>query len=78
MKILSDNLKFEEANILKTKINSLKNYQAKSIVVNTKIKHADVFSIFSDESYGYINYLEISHGAIVRSHTLEIKKRLEW
>ncbi len=77
MKILSDNLKFEEANILKTKINSLKNYQAKSIVVNTKIKHADVFSIFSDESYGYINYLEISHGAIVRSHTLEIKKRLE-
>ncbi len=77
MKILSDNLKFEEANILKNKINSLKNYQAKSIVVNTKIKHADVFSIFSDESYGYINYLEISHGAIVRSHTLEIKKRLE-
>jgi excinuclease ABC subunit C len=36
-----------------------------------------VFSIISDESYGYVNFLQLSHGAIVRSHTLEIKKKLE-
>jgi excinuclease ABC subunit C len=36
-----------------------------------------VFSIVSDESYGYINYIQVSHGAIIRSHTLEIKKKLD-
>ena len=25
----------------------------------------------------YVNFLQISHGAIVRSHTMEIKKKLE-
>src|SRR5690606_27146350 len=36
-----------------------------------------VFSIISDESYAYVNFLQISHGAIIRSHTLEIKKKLD-
>jgi excinuclease ABC subunit C len=35
-----------------------------------------VFSIISDEEYGYVNYLQISFGSIIRSHTLEIKKKL--
>ena len=38
---------------------------------------SDVFSIISDESHGYINYLQVSFGAIVRSHTIEIKKKLD-
>ena len=77
MVLLSNDLKFEEAQVLKNKINSLENYQAKSIVVNPKIKNVDVFSIISDESHGYINYLQVSFGAIVRSHTIEIKKKLD-
>ena len=76
MKALSNNMNFEEANVIKNKIKSLEKYQAKSVVISPKIKHADVFSIISDEYYGYINYLQISYGAIVRSHTLEIKKKL--
>ena len=36
-----------------------------------------MFSVLSDESHGYINYLQVSHGAIIRSHTIEIKKRLQ-
>jgi excinuclease ABC subunit C len=35
-----------------------------------------VFSIVSDESAAYVNFLQISHGSI-RSHTMEIKKKLE-
>ena len=42
-----------------------------------KISNVDVFSIISDESHGYINYLQVSFGAIVRSHTIEIKKKLD-
>ena len=77
MKLLSNELKFEEAQVLKEKIKALVSYQAKSTIVNPKISNVDVFSIISDESHGYINYLQVSFGAIVRSHTIEIKKKLD-
>jgi len=77
MRVLSNELKFEEAQVLKEKINALVGYQSKSTIVNPKISNVDVFSIISDESHGYINYLQVSFGAIVRSHTIEIKKKLD-
>lgn len=77
MQDYAQQMAFEKAQFIKDKIEILQNYQAKSTVVNPKIEKADVFSIITDESYGYINYIEVSHGAIVRSHTLEIKKKLD-
>lgn len=77
MKELAADLKFEQAQRIKEKINVLENYQSKSTVVNPKINNVDVFSIVSDESYAYANFLQLSHGAIIRSHTLEIKKKLD-
>lgn len=71
------NLEFEAAQEIKEKIDILENYQAKSTVVNPKINNVDVYSVVSDEGYGYVNFLQISHGAIIRSHTIEMKKRLE-
>lgn len=73
----SKKLEFEEANKIKDKLESLENYQAKSTVVNSKISNVDVFSVFSDESYGYVNFFQVAFGAIIRSHTIEIKKKLE-
>ena len=70
-------MQFEEAQKIKEKIEVLENYQAKSTIINPKISNVDVFSIVSDESYGYINFLQISYGSIIRSHTLEIKKKLD-
>ena len=77
MKQYAADLKFEDAQRIKEKIDVLENYQAKSTVVNPKINNVDVFSITSDESYGYVNFLQISFGSIIRSHTLEIKKKLD-
>jgi excinuclease ABC subunit C len=77
MTSLAAGLKYEEAQRVKEKIDILENYQSKSTVVNPKINNVDVFSIISDESYGYVNYLQISYGAIIRSHTMEIKKKLD-
>ncbi len=77
MKQYAADLKFEDAQRIKEKIDVLENYQAKSTVVNPKINNVDVFSIVSDESYGYVNFLQISFGSIIRSHTLEIKKKLD-
>lgn len=77
MKAYAEDMQFEEAQRVKEKLEILENYQAKSTVVNPKISNVDVFSIVSDESYGYINFLQLSYGSIIRSHTLEIKKKLD-
>lgn len=77
MRQYAENMHFEDAQKIKEKIEVLENYQAKSTVVNPKISNVDVFSIVSDESYGYINFLQLSYGSIIRSHTLEIKKKLD-
>ena len=45
--------------------------------MNPKISNVDVFSIVSDESYAYVNFLQLSYGAIIRSHTMELKKKLQ-
>jgi len=68
---------FEKAQKIKEKLEILAGYQAKSTIVNPKISNVDVFTIISDHTHAYVNFLEISHGAIIRSHTLEIKKKLE-
>ncbi len=70
-------MEFEEAQRIKEKLETLEGYQSKSTVVNPKISDVDVFSIISDEGYGYVNFLQISHGAIIKSHTLELKKQLD-
>lgn len=77
MKNLAVEMKFEEAQKIKDKIEVLENYQSRSTIVNPRISNVDVFSIVSDESMAYVNFLQISHGAIIRSHTLEMKKKLD-
>jgi excinuclease ABC subunit C len=70
-------MEFEEAQKIKNKIDHLANYQAKSTVVNPSISNVDVFSIISDESFAYVNFFKIMNGAIIQSHTIEIKKKLD-
>lgn len=77
MQDYAENWQFEEAERIKKKMEALEKYQAKSTVVNPRITNVDVFSIMSDESYGYVNFLQLIHGAIIRSHTIELKKRLD-
>jgi excinuclease ABC subunit C len=77
MNDLASEMHFEEAQKIKEKIDVLENYQSRSTIINPKITNIDVFSIVSDESAAFINFLQISHGSIIRSHTLEIKKKLD-
>ena len=71
------NMEFEDAQRIKNKIEVLENYQSRSTVVNPKINNVDVFSVISDEGYGYVNFLQLMHGSIIRSHTIEMKKKLD-
>jgi len=77
MKRHAKNMEFEDAQKIKEKLEVLENYQAKSTIVNPKISNVDVFSIVSDETYAYVNFLQLSYGSIIRSHTLELKKKLQ-
>lgn len=70
-------MEFEEAQKIKEKVALLANYQAKSTVVNPTINNVDVFSVISDEEYGYLNFFKIANGAIIQSYTIEIKKKLD-
>lgn len=76
MKALAAEMKYEQAQHIKEKIDILENYQVKSTIVNPKINNVDVFTIISEDASAYVNFLQLSHGSIVRSHTLEIKKKL--
>ena len=76
MKKRSNNLEFEDAEILKNNILELKHYQFKSSVVSSNINNADVFSLVNAERQAFVNYLRIINGAIVSSHSVEISKKL--
>ncbi|MFZ4399126.1 MAG: excinuclease ABC subunit UvrC [Bacteroidales bacterium] len=73
----ADNLEFEKAQIIKLKMDHLENYKSKSTIVNPSIDNVDVFSIVTDENTGFVNYLKVIDGAIVQTHTVELKKKLD-
>ena len=69
--------RFEEAHILKEKIETLENFQARSTIVNPTIHDVDVFTIASDSQAAYVNFMKINNGVIVQGYTAEVKKRME-
>jgi len=73
----ASNLQFENAQIIKERIDILEDYQAKHTVVNPNIDDVDVFGMTSDETAAYVNYFKIRNGNIIQSFTTEIKKILE-
>lgn len=79
MQSLSEELRFEEAAKTKEKYLQLRNYNARSEVVNLSIDNVDVFSIEEDESdsTAYINFMHVKSGAINQSFTIEYKKKLD-
>jgi excinuclease ABC subunit C len=77
MNAYAADMEFELAQRMKDKIEALEKYQARSTVANPKITDIDVFSIVSDEGAAFVNFLQISHGSIIRSHVMELKKKLD-
>ena len=65
---------FEKAEECKIKLKALENYQSRSMVVSSKIKDLDVFSLISDQEYAYVNFTQISNGFIISSFNTHIKK----
>lgn len=73
----ASNLQFENAQMIKERLDVLEDYQVKHTVVNPDIDDVDVFGMTSDETAAYVNYFKIRNGNIIQSFTTEIKKMLE-
>lgn len=77
MEALSMEMRFEEAQELKEQYDLIRRYQAKSVIVSQTIEDIDVFGIDDEDSEVYINYMHVRRGAVVKSVTLEYKRRLD-
>jgi excinuclease ABC subunit C len=77
MKAYAQNMEFENAQAVKEKLDLLESFKGKSTIVSASIHNVDVVSIQSDEKSGYVNFLKVVNGAIVQTHTIELKKKLD-
>lgn len=77
MKKFSDQLRFEEANNIKEKIEILSRFRSKSAIVSNTIGNLDVFGYTEQGGSAFVNFLKVSEGAVTQAFTLELKSRLE-
>ncbi len=74
---LAGELRYEEAQAVKDKIELLSKYRSKSTIVNPAIKNVDVFGYTEDQGAAYINFMKVSHGSIIQAYTLELRSRMD-
>lgn len=77
MEKYSAELRFEEAQLVKDKIDILSGFRSRSAVVSNTIRNVDVFGITMETENAYINYLKVVQGAIIQAFTVELKMRLD-
>ena len=70
---MAELLHFEEAERYKQKLLSLEKYQAKSVIVSSKIVDTDVFTLLmEDDDIAYCNFLRIQNGSITAVQTVRL------
>ncbi len=77
MIIYSGEMRYEEAQVIKEKIELLTKYRSRSAVVSASIKNVDVFGMVQDIDNTYINYLKVVNGAVIQAFTLDLKSRVD-
>ena len=73
----ASDMRFEEAQHAKERIDLVKNFQSKTVVVNAMLTNLDVFYLLMDEGTAFVNFMRVKNGAIVNSFTVELKLRME-
>ncbi|MBO7316397.1 MAG: excinuclease ABC subunit C [Paludibacteraceae bacterium] len=76
MQLLASELRFEEAQKVKEKLNLIEDFRSKTVVVNVAVRQTDVYGYIDDEANAYITILRVNNGSIVQGQTIEYKKRL--
>ncbi len=73
----SDEFRFEEAQVIKEKIEILSRFRSRSTIVSNTIRNVDVFAITQESDNAYVNYLKIVEGAVIQAFTVELKIRAD-
>jgi excinuclease ABC subunit C len=73
----SEELRFEEAQSVKEKIEILSRFRSKSTIVSNTIRNVDVFAITQESDNAYVNYLKVIEGAVIQALTIELKIRID-
>ncbi len=77
MRAYANKMQFEKAEIIRKKLEYIKEYQGKSIIVSTKLDNVDICTIVSNEEAAFINFMVIVQGSIIHTHTVTIEKKLD-
>jgi len=77
MNNFSNKLEFEDAQLMKESLLQIEDYQNKSTVVSNTINNVDVFGLYSDDERYFVNFFKVINGAIIQSHTAEVKAKLD-
>lgn len=77
MQEFADKLEFENAEIIKIKLQSLKDYVTDSTVVNPGLGNFHVFGFTEDEKKAYINYMYVYEGTIIKTKSITLQKQLD-
>lgn len=73
----SSETRYEEAQVIKDKIEILNKFRSHSAIVSNTIKNVDVFGFSQDENNTFISYLKVVDGAVIQAYTLEMKSRVD-
>jgi excinuclease ABC subunit C len=73
----SEELRYEEAQIIKNKIEILSKFRSKSTIVSSTISNVDIFGMSQDSENTYINYLKVNNGAVIQAFTIDLKSRID-
>jgi excinuclease ABC subunit C len=73
----AEEMKFEEAQAIKEKLEILSRYHSRSTIVSPTLTNIDSFAIEIDENDAFINFLKVTNGTITQAYTLEYKIRTE-
>lgn len=77
MEKYAESLEFEKAAYFKEKIEALKEYAEKSVVVNPNMENTHVFGLIEDDIKVYVNHLYVSGGNIIKSEAYVLSRKLE-
>ena len=74
---LADQMRFEEAQLIKEKYLLLEKFRSKTVISGLNVRDVDVFGYDEQDRNVYISMLHIHNGSIVQGQTIEYKKQLD-
>jgi len=77
MQRAADELRFEDAYLFKSRMETLSNHYSKSLVTNQSLSNIDIFSMIFESNFAFGNYIRIVKGNIVQSLNIELKMQIE-